>query len=78
MLIDSAPTAVHGWLLAALADPTLDLGKMPRGGAAVEAFLRAVGGQAGSGQTISGASISVFQAVAGDFSRACRGKMRAS
>ena len=39
VIAESAPTAVHGWLVAALADPGLDLGALPRQGAAGEALL---------------------------------------
>lgn len=70
VLGDSAPTAVSGWLAAALADPSLDLGAMPRNGSALAAFSRAIGQQP--------TSISAFQAVAADFSRMCRGKIRPS
>jgi stage V sporulation protein SpoVS len=68
VLRDSAPTAVAGWLALALADPSLNLGAMPRNGSALAAFSRAVGQEPTSAST--------FQTVAADFSRMCRGNIR--
>jgi len=68
VIAESAPTAVHGWLVAALADPGLDLGALPRQGAAAEAFVR--------GAAQQHATVAAFHCVASEFSRVCRGKAR--
>ena len=69
-LVESAPSTAHEWLLAALNDTSIDLGTMLRHGATMDAFTRSVSQRP--------TSISGFQTIAADFSRMCRGKIRAT